>query len=68
MWNFVIALIIVIWLPRYVERKIEQRLPVAQKWMLIVFVIGMVTSIGVNALQGNYAQRRFRRLPAHRLK
>lgn len=56
MWNFVIALVIVTWLPRYIERKIEQRLPVAQKWMLIVFVIGMAASIGINALMGNFAQ------------
>lgn len=56
MWNFVIALVIVMWIPRYVERKTEKRLPVAQKWMLIIFVIGMAVSIGVNALQGNFSQ------------
>ena len=56
MWNFVIALLIVTWLPRYIERKIEQRLPVAQKWMLIVFAVGMVASIGIGALQGNFSQ------------
>ena len=40
LWSFVIALVIMVWIPRFVERKIEKRMPVAQRWMLIVFVIG----------------------------
>ena len=52
MWNFVIALVIVLWIPRLAERKLEQRLPLTQRWMLIVFVIGFCVSIGVNAAQG----------------
>ena len=54
MWNFVIALVLVMWVPRVVERKIEQRIPLAQKWMLIVFVLGFGVSIAINAAQGYY--------------
>lgn len=57
MWNFVIALIIAIWIPRIVERKIEQRIPIAQRWMLIVFVIGMAVSIGFNVLNSDQMQQ-----------
>lgn len=49
LWSFVIALVIMVWIPRFVERKIEKRMPVAQRWMLIVFVIGFGASVAINA-------------------
>ncbi len=52
MWGFVIALVLVLWIPRMLERKLEQRLPVTQKWLIIVFLIGMLVTFGLNALNG----------------
>ena len=55
MWNFVIALIIAMWIPRIVERKVERRMPVVQKWMLIVFVLVMVVLLIVfSSLGGGF--------------
>ena len=52
MWGFVIALVLVLWIPRMLERKLEQRLPVTQKWLIIVFLIGMLAAFGLTALNG----------------
>ena len=53
LWNLVIAMVLVMVVPRTVERKLGgQRILVTQKWMLIVFVAGMLISLGVNLIQG----------------
>ena len=55
LWTLVIALFIVMWLPGFVERKTDKKMPVARKWMLIVFAAAMLIFIGVNALNGVYS-------------
>ena len=53
LWNLVIAMVLVMVVPRTVDRKLGgQRILVTQKWMLIVFVAGMLISLGVNLIQG----------------
>lgn len=52
MWNFVIALVVVMWVPRIVEKRIEKRIPVAQKWMLIMVAVGILVSLGISILLG----------------
>ncbi|NLF26595.1 MAG: hypothetical protein GX592_01755 [Clostridiales bacterium] len=56
MWNMAIALVIALPLPRFIERKIEKRIPQAQKIMAISMGVGLAAYALFMFLSGRFGQ------------
>ena len=56
MWNMAIALVIAMPLPRFIEKKIEKRIPQAQKIMAISLGIGLAAYALFLFLSGRFGQ------------